>query len=113
MTTTNHGACGRTWTQRGNRTSHCDGCHATFATLDLFDRHRTGPWEARRCLDPATENLGTMKRPVAVAQDDEGVWSTPEGLANREAVGIRLGQYRARPNAVDGYTETPEREMGA
>lgn len=36
---TRHGACGRTWKQRGNRTGHCARCHETFEGLGLFDYH--------------------------------------------------------------------------
>ncbi|PRB08797.1 hypothetical protein CQ044_00030 [Microbacterium sp. MYb64] len=35
---TTHG-CGKSWRQRGNRTSHCGGCHETFEGLTLFDAH--------------------------------------------------------------------------
>lgn len=35
---TTHG-CGKSWRQRGNRTSHCGGCHVTFEGLSLFDAH--------------------------------------------------------------------------
>lgn len=37
---TTHG-CGKSWRQRGNRTSHCGGCHETFEGLTLFDAHLT------------------------------------------------------------------------
>lgn len=48
---TTHG-CGKSWKQRGNRTGHCSGCHATFEGLALFDAHfdRSGPKLA--CRDP-------------------------------------------------------------
>ena len=39
---TRHGACGRTWKQRGNRTGHCARCHETFEGVTLFDRHLNG-----------------------------------------------------------------------
>ena len=35
-----HGACGKGWKQRGNRTGHCGGCHETFEGLALFDAHQ-------------------------------------------------------------------------
>ena len=35
-----HGACGKTWHQRGNRTGHCSKCHETFEGLTLFDAHQ-------------------------------------------------------------------------
>lgn len=35
-----HGACGKGWKQRGNRTGHCSKCHETFEGLSLFDWHQ-------------------------------------------------------------------------
>lgn len=37
---TSHGACGKTWKQRGNTTGHCAACHETFEGLGLFDAHQ-------------------------------------------------------------------------
>lgn len=68
MTRASHGKCGATWEQRGNSTSHCAGCHETFSTLGLFERHRRGGG----CVD-VTEGL---------IQDEELVWWSPEGLEN-------------------------------
>jgi hypothetical protein len=34
-------------------TYHCSACHVHFHSLESFDAHRTGPWERRRCIDPA------------------------------------------------------------
>ena len=51
---TRHGACGRTWKQRGNTTGHCADCHETFEGLALFDAHRITKDDGKRgCLDPA------------------------------------------------------------
>lgn len=36
-----HGACGKMWKQRGNRTGHCAKCHETFEGIALFDWHQT------------------------------------------------------------------------
>lgn len=47
---TAHGACGKTWKQRGNITGHCSGCHETFEGVALFDKHRTdAPDGSRTC----------------------------------------------------------------
>lgn len=40
MAIVSHGACGKTWNQRGNRTGHCSKCHETFEGLSLFDWHQ-------------------------------------------------------------------------
>lgn len=95
---TRHGACGRTWTQRGERTSHCAGCCETYATLSLFDAHRIGPWSDRRCVIPD-----------GLVQDDEGVWWTPEGLANnvRQRVAGAEAIRHAR-SGLRGPARTPE-----
>ena len=37
-----HGACGKTWQQSGNATSHCGACHETFVSLRIFEAHRRG-----------------------------------------------------------------------
>lgn len=52
---TEHGACGKTWIQRGNRSGHCSGCHATFEGIAAFDAHRRTDDDGQRvCVDPAT-----------------------------------------------------------
>jgi hypothetical protein len=40
--TITHGACGKSWVQRGNRTGHCARCHETFEGVGLFDAHWKG-----------------------------------------------------------------------
>lgn len=37
---TYHGACGKGWIQKGNRTGHCAKCHETFEGLTIFDAHQ-------------------------------------------------------------------------
>lgn len=96
---TTHGACGKSWTQRGERTSHCGGCHETFGALSIFDKHRRDG----RCLPPAE----------GLVQDDEGVWCTTEGLANREVLGIRLTHMRERPKPANVGTGEGAPDLGA
>ena len=51
-----HGACGKSWT--GITRAHCSGCHETFSTYRVSDKHRTGAFGAdRRCVDPASVGL--------------------------------------------------------
>lgn len=53
MTLTTHGACGKTWNQRGNRTGHCAACHETFEGISLFDWHQELQADGRvKCRDP-------------------------------------------------------------
>jgi hypothetical protein len=51
---TTHGACGKSWKQRGNTTGHCAKCHETFEGLGLFDAHQKLDADGRViCSDPA------------------------------------------------------------
>ena len=50
---TTHGACGKSWKQRGNRTGHCAGCHETFEGIALFDAHQRVSADGKLvCLAP-------------------------------------------------------------
>lgn len=61
-----HGECGKSWT--GNGRAHCSGCHETFSTYGVSDRHRIGAFGPdRRCADPAT--VGLVLR--------NGIWGGP------------------------------------
>ena len=51
----------------GNRCL-CRGCGEVFSTVGNFDRHRSGPWESRVCLEPTA--VGLFRSPV-------GVWKAP------------------------------------
>jgi hypothetical protein len=61
------GGCITTWT--GMVMCHCAGCHNTFSSLGLFDRHRRGG----RCREPGSCVLGKDATP-AMRQDARGVW---------------------------------------
>lgn len=62
--TITHGECGKTWTGRGR--AHCSGCHETFSTYGVSDRHRIGTLGVdRRCADPAS---------VGLIKSDKGIW---------------------------------------
>jgi hypothetical protein len=37
-------------------TYHCATCDRHFHSLEAFDAHRAGPWEARVCLDPEVDD---------------------------------------------------------
>jgi len=45
------GGCTAKW--RSKRLAHCGGCHRSFGSVSLFDRHRLGYGEHGRCEDPA------------------------------------------------------------
>ena len=70
---TSHGACGKTWRQRGNRTGHCSACHETFEGEKLFDAHRvTLDDETRGCADP--RSMEWQGEPLRV---ENGTWRGP------------------------------------
>lgn len=81
--TITHGACGRSWVQRGNRSGHCAGCHETFYGLRAFDGHR----QDGACLDPTT-------KPDVWWQDSGGQWHnrppmTPDEVARLASGGAK------------------------
>lgn len=77
---TTHGACGKSWRQRGNLTGHCGKCHETFEGLKAFDAHqRILPNGQVHCLDPST-----VKLDGAVLRLINGTWRRPGmGLEGR------------------------------
>ena len=69
-----HGACGKSWKQRGNRTGHCAACHETFEGLALFDFHqRRNPDGGVRCVYPGV--ILWQKKPLRLVN---GTWRGPE-----------------------------------
>jgi hypothetical protein len=80
---------------------HCARCHQTFATLTSFDGHlvhEQGSAEIIACVPP---------RVLALVQDSQGVWRTPEGLARRDQDAARLasiGEAKAAIGAGDAAT---------
>lgn len=67
--TVTHGACGKSWIQHGNLTSHCGACHETFAGLLGFDRH----FLKGSCVDPT--HAVTPAGALLYELNAEGVWS--------------------------------------
>jgi len=65
--------------------AHCSGCHRTFSTANLFDRHRVDG----RCSDP--ESIISKPRDGSVGERvmffRDGMWRGPEwdAAALREA----------------------------
>lgn len=51
---TSHGACGKTWRQRGNTTGLCAGCHETFEGRNLFNAHFERINDTPVCRNPET-----------------------------------------------------------
>lgn len=68
--TATHPACGKTW-PNVSRNSHCPGCHQTFSSHKVADRHRRNLDGERVCVDPALLNVDGHT-PVLV----NGVWKS-------------------------------------
>lgn len=60
----------------GERYGHCGACHRDFMGLTAFDKHRTGPHDDRRCVDPATDDRRTPTGRLIADwwQDGRGRW---------------------------------------
>ncbi|WP_443673898.1 FDXHR family putative zinc-binding protein [Leucobacter chromiisoli] len=82
---TSHGACGKTWRQRGNRTGHCGACHETFEGETVFDAHRITDKQGNRVCLPPSE----VKYAGVLLRLENGTWRGPkmsaEALARRKA----------------------------
>lgn len=73
-----HGACGKSWLQRGNRTGHCSKCHETFEGVALFDAHQSLDDAGRViCADPRTMTF--RKQPLRRTGDSWSGPALPEG----------------------------------
>lgn len=94
-----HGACGKSWIQRGDRTSHCPSCHDTFAALRLFDLHRRNG----TCVPPAT----IMERGEWLERDAEGVWTSPGSIKN-----ARKQRQRIEQQGLDEIRHSTPTTMG-
>lgn len=65
--------CEATWTAAN--TCHCSGCHASFAGVGLFDKHRAQYGEHGVCRRPA-DLTTTSGEPVMFFRD--GIWKGPQ-----------------------------------
>ena len=70
--------CGASWTALG--AAHCSGCHALFASVGLFDAHRSREGEHGTCLDPETLTTKAGERRLLFR---DGMWRGPEMSAER------------------------------
>lgn len=65
--------CDATWTANGS--CHCGGCHRLFATIALFDAHRSADGDHGSCLEPE-KVLGRDGERRLFFRD--GMWRGPE-----------------------------------
>lgn len=71
---TTHGACGKSWRQRGNTTGHCARCHETFEGLGLFDWHQVVQGDGTvKCRD--LRSGAAIRRGLRLV---DGTWRGPE-----------------------------------
>lgn len=70
------GCTGHVPEKTGERYGHCGACHLDFMGVGAFEKHRRGPWEARYCVDPTSDDGATHTgRPLATWwQDERGRW---------------------------------------
>ena len=69
--------CSTVWT--GACTAHCCACHVTFATVGLFDAHRSIAGVYGSCRDPATLTYQVGQRAgERVMFWRDGLWQAPE-----------------------------------
>ena len=60
-------------------TYHCRECGQHFVSLTAFDKHITGPIEARECVDAESMGMSGMKGicAIASAKKHKGmIWTT-------------------------------------
>lgn len=92
--------CPAIWTAK--TWAHCSVCHATFTGVSYFDSHRV----AGRCWgfpqDPQLTPTWSKLEEV------DGVWSSPEGHANREVQNARAAKARTGRTAVAKPRVSPE-----
>ncbi len=74
-----HSCCGCTAVWTGASTAHCSACHSTFATVGLFDAHRSIAGDCGTCRDPATLTYRAGQRAgERVMFWRDGLWWAPE-----------------------------------
>jgi hypothetical protein len=77
------GGCDATWTGTGRAHCSASGCHRTFATAALFDRHRSAAGEHGTCLDP--ETLVNRESGERLMFHRDGMWRSPEMTEEQKA----------------------------
>ena len=87
------GGCDNRWT--GLAMAHCSACHRTFATVSLFDRHRSQCGPRGACLDP--ESLVDSDG-YRVMFHRGGMW---RGKEPTEAERLRLSNLSHAKRSVD------------
>lgn len=80
MTAITCGGCTQIWTAAS--AGHCSACHRTFATVGLFDRHRSPVGKHGSCREPSTVGL----------EFRDGMWRGPAMTAEQKAARFGGGE---------------------
>lgn len=75
------GGCDATWT--APTAAHCGCCHHTFASVRLFDDHRSATGEHGACIDPETIRHGKTGERLMFFR--HGMWRGPEMTPEQKA----------------------------
>jgi hypothetical protein len=76
--------CPAVWT--GSRAAHATCCHRTFASVSLFDAHRSIVGSHGTCKDPAALTFQSGPRAGArVMFYRDGIWRSPEMTDEQKA----------------------------
>lgn len=97
------GGCDASWTALG--TAHCSACHQTFASVGLFDAHRSQDGEHGTCLDPETVLSRDGERRLFFR---DGMWRGPEMTAEAREAFTRDDPARGSGASQDGLNGVGE-----
>ena len=77
------GGCDETWTGTGRAHCAAPGCHRLFATVALFDAHRSARGPHGACIDPETIRHGKTGERLMFHRN--GMWRGPEMTEEQKA----------------------------
>lgn len=76
------GGCATRWT--GHRIAHCGACHEIFASVALFDRHRSND----TCRAPESLRFSGRSQQRMIL-DDRGIWCDAQRMSPAAIVALR------------------------
>ena len=76
-----HGACGKSWKQKGNKSGHCGNCHDTYYGITAFDAHQRLVDGRIVCRRDETTSTG---RVLPWWQDDDAQWHIGERMTEEQ-----------------------------
>lgn len=81
------------------RQAHCGTCHHTFSTVAVFDHHRVGLADVRRCVEPAERGMH-LDRVGVWRRDGRAPHSNAPSGVHREPRGGETGSGVVRDTPV-------------